>query len=129
MIAPLTVLYVEDDDDIRAITEFALEDDPGLQLIACASGAEALARADELRPDLLLLDVMMPGMGGVETLRRLREKPHLGATPVIFMTAKVQVAEVQGFLQLDSCGVIAKPFDPNGLAAQIRGFLMTRQRP
>ena len=120
----LRVLYVEDEPDIREVTEFALEDE-GFELIPCPSGQEALERATELdrAPDLLLLDVMMPGMDGPTTLQRLRELPQMSATPAIFMTAKVQPAEVAQYQALGALGVIAKPFDAMTLADEIRALL------
>lgn len=123
----LRILHVEDESDIRQIAEFALEGE-GFALTQCASGTEALARAGDLAPDLVLLDVMMPGMDGPTTLGRLREIPHLSDTPVIFMTAKVQPGEIRHFLSLGACGVIPKPFDPLTLADQVRA-LWQQQRP
>ncbi len=118
----LTVLYAEDEADIRAVAELALEDE-GFELIACASGQEALDRAATLAPDLILLDVMMPGMDGPTTMRALRALPHLADTPVIFMTAKVQPNEVAMYSSLGALGVISKPFDPMGLAEEIRTLM------
>lgn len=114
------ILYVEDEDDIRAVAELALVNVAGFQLLACASGAEALEMAEEFRPDLLLLDVMMPGMDGPATLRALRGLPSLSETPAIFMTAKVQPEEVNRYLELGAQDVIAKPFDPMLLGDQLR---------
>ena len=113
------ILYVEDEPDIRAIAQMALEAVGGFTVIACASGAEALAAAPEARADLLLLDVMMPGMDGPATLAALRQLPATAATPVIFMTAKVQPAERAQHLALGALDVIAKPFDPMALSEQI----------
>lgn len=114
------VLYVEDDADIRMIATLALETVGGLQLKACPSGAEALAAAPAFAPDLLLLDVMMPGLDGPATLVKLRELPGTAATPVVFMTAKVQASEVEAYKAMGAIGVITKPFDPMTLAAQVR---------
>ena len=86
------ILYVEDEPDIRAIAQMALEAVGGFTVIACASGSEALANAPGASADLLLLDVMMPGMDGPSTLKALRELSATAQTPVIFMTAKVQAA-------------------------------------
>src|SRR3954462_8579877 len=91
------VLYVEDDADIRTIASLALEAVGGFTLPACASGAEALAGGTAFAPDLLLLDVMMPGMDGPTTLARLRQLPAMRDVPVIFMTAKVQASEVKHY--------------------------------
>jgi len=112
------VLCVEDDPDIRALVELALQSVGGLRVTSCASGIEALARLPEVRPDVVLLDVMMPEMDGLETFRRMATGDD--APPVIFMTAKVQPQEVRRYLGLGALGVIAKPFDPMTLAADIR---------
>ena len=116
------VLYVEDDGDIRTIASMALEVVGGFTLQACASGAQALAAAEQFAPQLLLLDVMMPGMDGPTTLGRLRELPATAAVPVIFMTAKVQASEVEQYRALGAIGVITKPFDPMTLAGQVRAL-------
>lgn len=121
----LKVLYVEDEPDIRAVAEFALEDE-GFELTSCASGPEALARAAERHWDLLLLDVMMPGMDGPTTLQHLRALPGLAETPVLFMTAKVQAAELEHYRALGAIGVISKPFDALNLGDTIRHFLEAR---
>ena len=113
------ILYVEDDPDIQAIAMMVLETIHGFVMEACSSGAEALQKAVAFKPDLILLDVMMPGMDGPETLKRLRAFPEMVAVPVVFMTAKVQPQEVQGYLNLGALGVIAKPFDPMTLAQQL----------
>jgi CheY-like chemotaxis protein len=71
-------------------------------------------------PNVVLLDVMMPGMDGVETLARLRELPGFQHVPIIFMTAKVQTHEIGNYLECGAAGLIAKPFDPMALSAEIR---------
>jgi two-component system OmpR family response regulator len=121
------VLYVEDDPDIQLVASMALEVVGGLGLRACSSGAEALRAAAECKPDLLLLDVMMPGMDGPATLAALRQLPNTAATPVIFMTAKVQASEVAHYRSLGALGVIAKPFDPMALAEQVRALYEKRR--
>jgi CheY-like chemotaxis protein len=114
------VLYVEDDPDIQMVAQMALEVVGGLALRACSSGREAIDAAAACRPDLILLDVMMPDMDGPATLAALRQLPETANTPVIFMTAKVQAAEVAHYKTLGAIGVIAKPFDPMQLAQQVR---------
>jgi CheY-like chemotaxis protein len=114
------ILYVEDDEDIRIVGLMALEEVGGFTVMACASGAEAVEKAAEAAPDVILLDVMMPGMDGYATLQALRELPATAHTPAIFMTAKVQAAEVARHEQQGAVGVIAKPFDPMELPGQIR---------
>ena len=121
MTTPLTrILYVEDEPDIRVVAQMALEAVGGFTVIACASGQEALNAAPGAGADLLLLDVMMPGMDGPSTLKGLRELPATANTPVIFMTAKVQAAEVAVYKGLGALEVIPKPFDPMELSAQIQ---------
>lgn len=119
-----SILYVEDEPDIRAIAELALETVGGYDLVSCSSGKEAIAAAQQRTPDLILLDVMMPEMDGPETLKRLRELPELADTPAIFMTAKVQPSEVQEYLAMGAVDVIPKPFDPLTLASQIEKIWM-----
>ena len=116
------VLYVEDDEDIQTVAQMSLEMVGGLTLRTCSSGQDALLAAAQFNPDLILLDVMMPGMDGPMTLTELRKLPHLASTPVIFMTAKVQAAEVAHYRSLGALGVIAKPFDPMQLAQQVRAL-------
>ncbi len=113
------ILYVEDDPDIQAIAVMVLDSIHGFTLESCSCGSEALQKAVPFKPDLILLDVMMPGMDGPETLKGLRAFPELADTPVVFMTAKVQPQEVEGYLNLGAVGVIAKPFDPMTLAQEL----------
>lgn len=114
------ILYVEDEPDIQAVARVALELLGGFQVGICANGQEALATVPVFGPDLILLDVMMPGMDGPTTLARLRADPASAAIPVIFLTAKVQPEEVLHYQGLGALDVIAKPFDPMTLAAQVR---------
>jgi two-component system, OmpR family, response regulator len=114
------ILYVEDEDDIRTVAKMALEAVGGFSVFACSSGSEAVTTAPSAAPDLLLLDVMMPGMDGPATLRALRGIPATSATPVVFMTAKVQAAEIAQYRALGALDVIAKPFDPMQVSAQIQ---------
>lgn len=117
------ILYVEDDLDIQAVAQIALEVVGGLSLRTCSSGAEALTAVDNgFVPDLLLLDVMMPNMDGPTTLAGLRKLANTVATPVIFMTAKVQSSELDFYTSLGAIGVIAKPFDPMALSTQVRAI-------
>jgi two-component system OmpR family response regulator len=121
MIKPLErILYVEDDPDIQAIAMMVLDSISGFAVEPCSSGSEALVKAVAFAPDLVLLDVMMPGMDGPETLKALRQFPELQNTPVVFMTAKVQPQEIQEYMALGAVGVIAKPFDPMTLTQQLQ---------
>ena len=113
------ILYVEDEPSIRTIAVTVLEAVGGFSVIACASGRQALEAAPAAHADLILLDVMMPEMDGPATLKALRGIPQTAQTPVIFMTAKVQASEIGHYKSLGAIDVIAKPFDPMTLSAQI----------
>jgi two-component system OmpR family response regulator len=119
---PLRVLLVDDDPDIRLIGEMALARVGNFAGQLAASGPEALTAA-AAGPDVILLDVMMPGMDGTATLARLRADPALASIPVIFMTAKVQDSEVARYRELGAQGVIAKPFDPMTLHERVLRLL------
>lgn len=119
-----TLLFADDDPDIRAIADLSLRVVGGFQVTLASSGREALAMALRQTPDLILLDMMMPGMDGLETLRHLRSHPELTAVPVVFMTAKVQARDRDEMLAAGALGVIAKPFDPMDLPTQVRRFVM-----
>ena len=116
------ILYVEDEADIRAVAQLALESVGGFTVKTCSSGEEALREVEAFAPELILLDVMMPGMDGPSTLRALRNIPALAEVPVAFMTAKVQPAEIEYFRSLGARDVIPKPFDPMTLADQVRSI-------
>lgn len=120
------VLYVEDEPDIQAVAQLALEMVGGFTVKICSSGEEALREAVGFAPDMILLDVMMPGIDGPATLKGLREFPDLADVPVAFMTAKVQPAEVNHYISLGALDVIAKPFDPMTLAERVTSIWDTR---
>jgi len=114
------ILYAEDEPDIQAVAKLALEMVGKFEVLICGNGEEALARVLDFQPQLILLDVMMPGMDGPTTLARLRADPRSAAIPVIFLTAKVQGAEVNEYKALGALDVIAKPFNPMTLSDQVR---------
>jgi two-component system, OmpR family, response regulator len=106
------ILYVEDEADIRKIVILSIGYLGGFQFRPCASGQEAIDVAPGFRPDLILLDAMMPDMDGIQTLKRLRELPETERTPIVFLTAYVGPTQVEAYKQLGAIEVIAKPFDP-----------------
>ena len=114
-----TILHAEDEEDIQAIAQIALEDIGSFTVKYCTDGGEVLEAAKAFKPDLFLLDVMMPGMNGPGVLRELRKLPEFAETPAIFMTAKIQPGEIDEYTQLGALGVIHKPFDPMTLADEI----------
>ncbi|MEX2304730.1 MAG: response regulator [Waddliaceae bacterium] len=106
------ILLAEDDLDIQEITCFALRSIGGYSVDVCSSGVEVLEKIDKIHPQLILLDVMMPDMDGVETLRRLRDLSQYQEIPVIFFTAKIQSDDIARYINSGVSDVIPKPFDP-----------------
>jgi CheY-like chemotaxis protein len=119
------ILMVEDEPDIQVIGKLALEAVGGFTVNVCGSGSEALASGPAFRPDLVLLDVMMPGLDGPGTLQAMRQTPEMAEVPVVFMTAKVQPQEIANLRSLGALDVIAKPFDPMTLPSAIRTIWTT----
>lgn len=113
------ILHVEDDPDIRDIVQICLETMAGFELRQCEGGAAALAQAEAFAPDLFLLDLMMPGLSGVETLRELRKIPALAHIPAVFCTSVSVSAEFTADLRELSIGAVQKPFDPMSIAGEI----------
>ncbi len=113
------ILVVDDDPDIRRLATLALQRVGGFDVQTCCDGAEALQVAPEFGPDLIVLDVMMPQMDGIELFEAFSEHPQLASVPVIFITARAQKPEIDRYLALGAIGVIKKPFDPMTLADEI----------
>jgi CheY-like chemotaxis protein len=126
----LAILYVDDEPDIREVASIAFSLDPGISVRTAESGREALAalREPSYHPDVVMLDVMMPGMDGPATLAEIRKLPGHEETPVVFITARAQSHELAGFLKLGAVGVITKPFDPMVLPTEVRA-IVARSRP
>jgi len=117
------ILMVDDDPSILMIAQISLTKVGKWTVQTAESGIKALDMLPSYKPDVILLDVMMPGMDGPTTFRKLRENEELAGTPVIFMTAKVQTREVESYCQLGAAGVISKPFDPMTLPGEIRQII------
>lgn len=113
------ILYVEDDPDIQTVARMAMEMVGGFSVEVCSDGYEALAKAEAFQPDLMLLDIMMPGMTGIHTLEQLRALHTINQIPAIFMTAKIQNHEIESYKKQGVLGVIPKPFDPMALSNDI----------
>ena len=120
---PQTVLIVDDEDDIRELARISLERVGGLRVVAARSGEEALTLATAEKPDAIILDAHMPGLDGPATLERLKADPATAQIPVVFLTGSVQTAEMDRFKTLGAVGVLPKPFDPMGLAKDLRACL------
>ncbi|MGQ9368593.1 response regulator [Azospirillum sp. ST 5-10] len=123
---PIRVLYVDDDPLLQALVRLVLGRHGGFAVDACRDGAAAVAAAQALRPDLVLLDVHMPGCDGPTVLAALRADPDLAALPVAFVTANPDAADAARYRAMGAAGVIAKPFSPATLADQVRALCATR---
>jgi DNA-binding response OmpR family regulator len=119
----MKVLIIDDDADIRLIAALSLGRVGGMNVIDAAGGAEGVRKAQDEKPDVILLDMMMPTMDGSETLAALRSHAATAATPVIFLTAKTGDAEVERIRGLGAAGVLFKPFDPRTLSEDVRALL------
>ncbi|MDZ4121928.1 MAG: response regulator, partial [Candidatus Cloacimonadaceae bacterium] len=106
------ILLIEDEPDIQEIVRSALELVGGYEVISAYGGKEGYELAIQKQPDLILLDMMMPGINGAETFVLLHENAVTTTIPVVFMTAKVQQHEIDSYLALGSVALIPKPFDP-----------------
>lgn len=121
------VLLVDDDQDLRRIGELSLKNVGRWQVFLATCGPEALRLACQESPDVILLDVMMPGMDGPTTLLELQSNTATADIPVIFLTAKVQTHEITDYVQLGALGVIIKPFDPMTLPQEIERLVGCRK--
>jgi len=122
----MKILVVEDDPDIQIIARMSLETVGGHEVEICSGGAEALEAIATFPAELVLLDVMMPGMDGPTTLSSLRASDEGRDVPVIFMTAKVQSHDRERYMGLGALDVIAKPFDPMALPGRIAAIFDER---
>lgn len=114
------ILYAEDEPDIQEIVSLALEEIGGFTVKICSNGREAVDACADFKPDLLLLDVMMPRLDGPTALSEIRQLPGMERIPIIFMTAKVQPQEITRYKEMGAIAVIPKPFDPMSLADTVR---------
>jgi len=122
----MKVLVVDDEDDIRRIAMISLSGVGGMVVAGASGGPEGIRKAREDRPDVVLLDMMMPGMDGLATFEVLRGDPETSGIPVVFLTAKAMTAEVDRLKALGARGVLIKPFDPMALPGQLLGLVHDR---
>ena len=123
---PATVLVVDDDPVILKLLEVNFEME-GFQVVRAADGAEGLERAREVRPDIVVLDVMMPRMTGYEVAKALREDDGTAHIPIIFVTARAQSSDVERGMELGVEDYVTKPFDPLDLIDRVNALLARRQ--
>lgn len=119
------IFYVDDEPDIRLIAELALKLRPGIEVRTAESGEDALQqlRRGDWRPDLAMIDMMMPGLSGLEVMGELRADPGLADIPVVFVTARARPQDIHDYIEEGALGVVTKPFDPTTLADQVLKLL------
>ncbi len=118
----MKVLVADDEKDIRRLISFTLERS-GFEVVEAIDGKQALETALQIKPDIILLDVMMPQMDGYEVCRRLRAEPDMTSTPVLFLSAKGQNHEIGEGLSAGATDYIVKPFFPRDLIAKVKEIL------
>ncbi len=119
----LNILLIDDEKDIRRVADLSLSRLGGHRVTAVSSGEEGIRTAVDIKPDIILLDVMMPVMDGVQVFRVLKNSNTTKDIPIVFMTAKVQQAEKAEYIDMGAIGVIDKPFNPMELHRQVADLL------
>lgn len=114
-----SILVVDDEEDVRALIQLGLEMQAGWKVLNASSGEEAIQIAASQQPDIILLDLMMPGMDGKITLKKLKNNLKTQQIPVILMTAKGKSSVEESFANLDVAAIFTKPLRPLNLAQQI----------
>lgn len=115
------ILIIEDDPDIRIMMEFILRDD--YDLVLCKDGRCGIDKAVEERPDLILLDIYMPGISGLEVCKAVRDNPEISSTPIIILTAGALKEEVTEGYAIGADDYVFKPFEPEELIKRIEKLL------
>ena len=128
LMAKESILVVEDEEDIRELLKYNLEKE-GYQVFGAATGEEALRAIRDRRLDLILLDLMLPGIDGLEVCRRIRGEAQTQHLPIIMLTAKGEEADIVTGLELGADDYITKPFSPRVLLARLRAALRRRSQP
>jgi len=113
------ILIIDDEDDIREVASLSLEATAGWKVLTANSGAQGIELAISHQPDAILMDVMMPGMDGPTTFRKMQQISSIAHIPVLLLTAKVQGIDKRRFADLGVAAILFKPFDPLTLAEQI----------
>ena len=118
-----SILLIDDEPNLAQVIAVCLESFKGWKVQIANSGKAGLSIVESLKPDAILLDVMMPEMDGITVFQHLQQNPATQNIPVILLTAKVQASDRARFAQLDIAGMIAKPFEPLQIADQIAQLL------
>jgi two-component system, OmpR family, alkaline phosphatase synthesis response regulator PhoP len=117
------ILVIDDEETIQTVVQFGIKLAAGWEVLIAGSGAQGIQTAQLEKPDVILLDVMMPAMDGIATFKKLQSHTETEQIPVILFTAKAQTAEKHQFHDLGVCGVITKPFNALHLPQQIARIL------
>ncbi|MFA5976415.1 MAG: response regulator [Elusimicrobiota bacterium] len=125
----MKILVVEDDRSIQMVLELVLTKIAHCQVLVASDGNEGIARILEHKPDIIMLDLMLPGIDGFEICRRAKANEETRHIPVIFLTAQPQPAAVARAMALGAAGYIVKPFDPFKIVDQINEALSRVQAP
>ncbi|MBP7864586.1 MAG: response regulator [Acidobacteria bacterium] len=123
---PLILMVDDIPQNLQVLTEILMKGD-AYEIAAAAGGAEALEAVEELSPDLVLLDIMMPGMDGFEVCRRLKASPRARDIPIIFLTAMTQTADIVRGFEEGAVDYVTKPFNATELLARVRTHLQVRR--
>ncbi|MEA5477916.1 response regulator [Pseudanabaena galeata UHCC 0370] len=118
-----SILLIDDEPNLAQVIAVCLESFKGWKVQIANSGKAGLSIVESLKPDAILLDVMMPEMDGITVFQHLQQNPKIQNIPVILLTAKVQASDRARFAQLDIAGAISKPFEPLQIADQIAQLL------
>ena len=117
------ILLIDDESDIREIAKISLSITKQWEVLTASSGEEGVITASKHQPDVILLDLIMPNIGGLDTLKLLRKSEETANIPVILLTATAKLAMKAEYAQLGVEGILAKPFDPGTLGDQIECLL------
>ena len=116
------ICYVEDDEDIQRIVRMSLERVGKMTVAVVSDPTQAIAAMTEFRPDLVMLDWMMPVMDGPTLFKQMKLRPETSALPVVFITAKASQRDLDELKALGAVGTISKPFSPKDLPEQLRAI-------
>ena len=128
MVAEATILICDDEPSLRELMRLSLEPGPGYQFVEAEDGAEAIELVHSAPPDLILLDIMMPGTGGIAVLEHVRSQPGLADTPVVAVSAFATPADRSRALDAGATRFVKKPFDPEALRSLVEELLESRDR-
>ncbi|MEM5545004.1 response regulator [Sulfitobacter sp. AS92] len=123
------ILHIDDDPIILELVKMIFSDDRSLTFVSCLNARDALAVVNDLKPDLIISDISMPDMGGLELAHRFGENPAIAGTPIIFLSGRTRDLEVYGAFRDLAATVMQKPVEPGLLRSTVRNLLASQQQP